>query len=33
MPDGSHRQISADWRLTGGSNLSGTVVSRAAGDE
>jgi hypothetical protein len=31
MPDGSHRQVSADWSLTGGNNLSGTVVSRAAG--
>jgi methionine sulfoxide reductase heme-binding subunit len=34
MPDGSQRQVSADWNLAGGSSsLSGTIVSRAAGDE
>ena len=28
MSDGSQRDVSADWSLTGGSNLSGTIVSR-----
>ena len=33
MADGSRRQISADWNLANGSNLSGTIVSRPAGGD
>jgi len=32
MSDGSQRDVSADWSLTGGSKLSGTVVSRPAAE-
>jgi sulfoxide reductase heme-binding subunit YedZ len=33
MPGGSRRQVSADWSLSGGSKLSGTIASRTAGGD
>jgi hypothetical protein len=31
-PDGAERAVSADWSLTGGSHLTGTIESRPAGE-